>query len=256
MNEVSLFSGAGGGLLATKWLLGWTTIGYVEFNDYCQRVLAQRIRDGLLDDAPIFGNIETFISEGYAEAYQGMVDVITAGFPCQPFSLGDGKIRKKEKDSRNKWPETIESICIIRPQYVVLENVTGLLSVDYIRRIFGDLAESGFDCAWRCLSAAEMEAPHFRDRIWIVAKRQDVAHPRCHDGGKGFNPTPQVSFGKRWPQNISKRYGKSKIWDEKTEARIARTPYVLANRVDRLAAIGNGQIPAVAAKAWKILTST
>ena len=86
MNELSLFSGAGGGLLGTM-LLGFRPIGYVEWDDYCQRVLAARIRDGFLSDAPIFGDIKTFISDGYAASYTGLVDVITAGFPCQPFSV-------------------------------------------------------------------------------------------------------------------------------------------------------------------------
>jgi len=80
LRELSLFSGIGGGLLGTK-LLGWRAIGYVEFNPYCQQVLQQRIRDGYLDDAPIFGDITEFIEEGYAEAYAGYTDVITAGFP-------------------------------------------------------------------------------------------------------------------------------------------------------------------------------
>lgn len=74
MRELSLFSGAGGGLLASKHLLGWTTVGYVEIEEYPQKVVAQRIKDGLLDAAPIFGDIKRFISEGYAESYKGMVD--------------------------------------------------------------------------------------------------------------------------------------------------------------------------------------
>ena len=85
MNELSLFSGGGGGLLGTM-LLGWRPIGYVEWNDYCQRIIAARIRDGYLPDAPIFSDIRAFIRDGYAASYQGMVDVITGGFPCQPFS--------------------------------------------------------------------------------------------------------------------------------------------------------------------------
>lgn len=80
LKELSLFSGAGGGLLSSR-LLGWRTIGYVEFDEYCQRVLQARIRDGMLDDAPIFGDIRKFIEEGHAEAYAGNVDVISAGFP-------------------------------------------------------------------------------------------------------------------------------------------------------------------------------
>ena len=86
MKELSLFSGAGGGVLGTK-LLGWEAIGYVEYNEYCQQVIAQRIEDGFLDEAPIFSDVRAFLSEGYAESYQGMVDVVTAGFPCQPFSI-------------------------------------------------------------------------------------------------------------------------------------------------------------------------
>ena len=81
MRELSLFTGAGGGLLGTK-LLGWRPVGYVENSEYCQRVIAARIRDGFLEEAPIFGDIRAFIGEGYAESYQGMVDVLSAGFPC------------------------------------------------------------------------------------------------------------------------------------------------------------------------------
>ena len=85
MRELSLFSGAGGGLLGTKHLLGWTTIGYVEWEDYCQKVLAQRIKDGWLDEAPIFGDIRAF-NDKWAERYRGLVDVISAGNTkdCQP----------------------------------------------------------------------------------------------------------------------------------------------------------------------------
>ena len=77
VRELSLFSGAGGGLLGTH-LMGWEPVGYVEYDDYCQRVIKARIEDGILRDAPIFGDIRAFISEGYADAYQGMVVVRAA----------------------------------------------------------------------------------------------------------------------------------------------------------------------------------
>ena len=86
MNELSLFTGGGGGIYGSR-LLGWRTLGYVEFNPYCQKIIAQRIEDGIFDRAPIFGDIRKFICEGHADSYKGMVDVITAGFPCQPFSI-------------------------------------------------------------------------------------------------------------------------------------------------------------------------
>ena len=87
MNELSLFSGAGGGLLATQHLLGFNTIGYVEYDNYCQQVIAQRIKDGFLHNAPIFTDIRAFIDSGCAELYRGVTDVVAAGFPCQPFSV-------------------------------------------------------------------------------------------------------------------------------------------------------------------------
>ena len=172
LNELSLFSGAGGGLLATKHLFGWNTIGYVEFNEYCQAILAQRIEDGYLDPAPIFGDIRKFNSEGYAEAYKGMVDVITAGFPCQPFSVA-GK-QKGESDERNMWPETWNTIRIIRPKYVLLENVPGLLNHGYIWTIYGNLTEGGYDMRWAIISAKDVGAPHLRKRWWCVAKSNSL----------------------------------------------------------------------------------
>ncbi len=167
MKELSLFSGSGGGLLGTHHLLGWNTIGYVEYDDYCQKVIAQRIKDGLLDQAPIFGDIKTFISDGYAEGYKGMVDIITAGFPCQPFSVA-GK-RRGAEDERNMWPATRDTIRIVRPRYALLENVPGLLATGYCTEVFGNLAEIGYDARWTVLGAKDVGAPHKRERLWIVA---------------------------------------------------------------------------------------
>lgn len=170
MRELSLFTGAGGGVLGTH-LLGWIPKGYVEIDEYCQRVIRQRIDDGLLADAPIFGDIRAFIREGFAGAYQGMVDVVSAGFPCQPFSTA-GR-RKGADDNRNLWPETLEVIRQVRPRYCLLENVRGLLSSGYFPEILKGLAESGYDARWRVLSAAEVGAPHKRERLWIVAHTLD-----------------------------------------------------------------------------------
>tara|TARA_R110000787_G_scaffold257683_1_gene362887 strand:+ start:10631 stop:11032 length:402 start_codon:yes stop_codon:yes gene_type:complete len=99
LRELSLFSGAGGGVLGSK-ILGWKTVGYVEWEDYCQKIIAQRIKDGIFDNAPIFGDVRTFTSEGYARKYRGMVDVVSGGFPCQPFSVAGA--RKAGDDSRDR----------------------------------------------------------------------------------------------------------------------------------------------------------
>ena len=279
MRELSLFTGAGGGVLGSK-LLGWETIGYVEYENYCQKVIKQRIADGILDATPIFGDIRKFISEGYAKAYQGMVDVITAGFPCQPFSVAGKNLG--EDDPRNMWPQTIEVIRLVRPRYALLENVAGLLAHEYIRRIFGDLVESGYDCRWRVLSAAEVGAPHKRDRLWILAdsKRMRQLQPKgCEqDKRRRFSNGSQDVANtngrkcKTWEQareqenreknktGMDNRFIRSsdirtpRWWS--TEPNVGRVAHGVAYRVDRLKAIGNGQVSAVVATAWRLLNAS
>ena len=312
MNELSLFTGVGGGVLGSK-LLGWKTIGYVEINDYCQKIIKQRIKDCILEPAPIFGDIRAFISEGFAASYTGMVDVISAGFPCQPFSVA-GK-QQGEDDPRNMWPETIECIRIIRPRFAFMENVPGLLAHPYARRIFGDLAESGYDAKWRVLSAAEVGAPHQRDRLWIVAnsrhgERRDIgiiekrnytaevrprnnhtlirpskqsedvadATSREDDGRERGNLVKETSRRKSINTTINPcrkdvsdsdnqrlkeqcireplqeklaGTGRGGWWE--SEPAVGRVAHGVPSRVDRLKALGNGQVPAVAATAWRLL---
>ena len=167
MNELSLFTGAGGGLLASKYMLGFKTVGYVEFEGYPQRVLQQRIKDGFLDYAPIYGDIRAFIDYGYAKAYQGMVDVVTGGFPCQPHSVA-GKGLGAD-DPRDMWPATCRVIGITRPKKAFLENVAGLISSGYIGNVLKDLSEIGYDAKWQTLSAKEVGACHKRERLWLLA---------------------------------------------------------------------------------------
>ena len=181
MRELSLFSGGGGGVYGSK-LLGWQTVGYVEFTEYPQKIIAQRIKDGIFDEAPIFSDVRAFVSEGYARSYQGMVDVVSGGFPCQPFSVA-GK-RAGSDDSRDMWPATMEVIKIVRPSYVYLENVPGLLSaamddesgrlVHYFGAILRDLAEGGYDCRWGVLGADDVGARHHRKRLWIRGVSTDT----------------------------------------------------------------------------------
>ena len=180
MNYLSLFSGVGGGDLAFQHLIKpkWRCVGYVEFEKYCQDVIRQRQEDGLLDCAPIFGDIREFNRE-YAKEYTGMVDLITGGFPCQPFSVA-GK-QAGEDDARNMWPATIETIRIVRPKFAFLENVPGLLSsksgldeitgrpISYCATIFRDLAEAGYDARWTVMGADDVGARHRRKRLWILA---------------------------------------------------------------------------------------
>lgn len=169
--ELSLFSGAGGGLLASH-LYGHRVVCYVERDRLSQRVIQARIRDGYLDDAPIWDDVTTFDGQ----PWRGLVDVVSAGFPCQPFSLAGAGAG--EGDERNLWPDTLRILREVRPRVALLENVPGLLAPrrdgagrreSYFGTILGELAASGYDARWLCLPAAAVGANHIRNRVWIAA---------------------------------------------------------------------------------------
>lgn len=250
MNELALFAGAGGGLLGGK-LMGWRTVCYVERNAYCLRVLQARIRDGLLDDAPIWDDIKTFDGQPWT----GSVDIITAGFPCQPFSTA-GYMRAG-MDERNLWPETIRVIKEVRPQWCLLENVAGLLAGrhGYFGQILRDLAESGFDARWDCIPASAVGAPHHRNRLWILAHAAVAdAHQalEARSGSPAGGELLQVP-----PDHGSDLRGglpRADAWFA-SEPGMARIDHGVAHRMDRVRAIGNGQVPAVVRAAWHTLTS-
>ena len=223
-------------------LLGWHPIGYVEWDDYCQRVIAARIRDGILPDAPIFGDIKTFISEGYAESYQGLVDVITGGFPCQDISCA-GKGAGIEGERSGLWKEMATTIRIIRPSYVFVEN-SPMLTTRGLGTILRDLAEMGFDARWGCVSAANVGAPFKRERIFIVA---------FSDGGHGKEG--MGSFQNREGKVQQRAYFKMlrDLWIQTIDSNAGKHNGD-SNYLDRGRAVGNMQVPIVAATAWRILT--
>ena len=246
MNELSLFSGAGGGLLASKYLLGWRTLGYVEWEDYPQRVLAQRIEDGLLDEAPIYGDIRTFISEGYAEQYRGMVDVISGGPPCQPFSAAGKQLGAD--DPRNMWPATCDVIDIVKPPFVFLENVAGIISCGYIGNILKGLAEIGYNAKWISLGGAVTGSVSNGERFWLVASKADRSVLESVDFQKYLTPYSEKSSRRQRSRAIRAALSQGGY------ARVKLNPDEVAQGMEQLKAIGNGQDPIVAATAWQILT--
>ncbi len=272
MNELALFAGIGGGVLGGR-LLGWRTVCYVENDAYCIEVLKARIREGCLCDAPIWDDIKTFDGKPWAG-----LDVITAGFPCQPFSVA-GK-QKAERDDRNLWPETIRIIRVVRPRYAFLENVPGLLSRShgYFGRILGDLAESGYDARWRIVSAGDAGAPHLRKRLWILAYspgrgetateqhgQRDGLVESCEDVG---NADGQCLQGYRGGSKAGQGQGEqpsgktsAASWFSEdpakgpVESRVGRLADGTPDRMERQRVIGNAQVPAVARLAWNLLIS-
>lgn len=233
LRELALFAGAGGGLWATKWLLGFKTVCYVEIDEYCQRVLQARIKEGHFDDAPIWDDIRTFDGR----PWRGRVDIITAGFPCQPFSVA-GK-QQGSGDPRNLWPETFRVLCEVRPRAALLENVPGLLSGvhGYFGRILGDLVEAGFNAEWCVLGASAVGAPHRRRyRLWVLAYPNSL---------RELQPEGREPYKRR-------RIGNCSWWA--AEPTVDRVAYGVANGVNRIRALANGQIPAMVARAWRLLT--
>ena len=245
MNELSLFTGAGGGLLGTH-LLGWKAIGYVEWNEYCQQVIRARIDDGILPVAPIFTDVREFVQSGAAREYRGFADVVSGGFPCQPFSVA-GK-QQGAADPRNMWPATIDVIRAVRPKYAFLENVPAILSSGYFGTVIGDLAESGYDCRWCVLGGANVGEVIDGKRLWIVASSTHGARLEGLDIYKFAITGTEESFRRKFTRAVGA------MLQPDDYARIKRGSDELAAGMDRLKAIGNGQVPAVAAAAWRLLT--
>ncbi len=151
LRELSLFSGYGGFSLGLKLAgLEVQTVGYCEIEPYCQEIIKARIKDGHLDDAPIFPDIRAFDGA----QYRGLVDIVTGGFPCQPHSVA-GK-RAGALDSRNLWPDTLRVIGDVGPAIAILENVPGILANGYAGTVVGQLAEAGYDCTWDIVSARDV----------------------------------------------------------------------------------------------------
>jgi DNA (cytosine-5)-methyltransferase 1 len=265
MNELALFAGAGGGILGGK-LLGWRTVCAVEWEPYAACVLASRQNDGLLPHFPIWDDVQTFDGK----PWRGIVDVISGGFPCQDISAaGKGAGIKGERSGM--WSHMARIIGEVRPKYVFVEN-SPMLTTRGIDRVLGDLAEMGFDARWGIISAADVGAPHLRKRIWIVAYSKSTGLERFRpiarekeiteswNNGSLADTEDKGNVWRQWVMGFAeqehdstggKANGCGEWW--KTEPNVGRVADGVAARVDRLKAIGNGQVPLCAATAWRIL---
>jgi DNA (cytosine-5)-methyltransferase 1 len=245
MNELALFAGAGGGILGGK-LLGWRTVCAVEWEQYPACVLAARQNDGLLPPFPIWDDVQTFDGK----PWRGIVDVVSGGFPCQDISV-TGRGGGITGSRSSMWKEMARIIGEVRPKYAFVEN-SPMLTSRGLGTVLADLSEMGFNAEWGVLSAADVGANHKRERIWIVAKvsNTDSMGWEARNNGKlETNKTIRTS------STISVESG-IKGFDRnswKTEPDICRVVNGVSNAVDRLKALGNGQVPLCAATAWKLL---
>lgn len=176
----SLFSGIGGFDLAAQWM-GWENVFHVERDPFCRQVLAHHF-----PESQSFDDVKAFD----ATPFRGRLRVLSGGFPCQPFSAA-GK-RAGTSDDRYLWPEMFRIIREARPTYVVAENVRGLISWNdglVLDTVCADLEGEGYEVCPVVLPASSVNAPHRRDRIWIVAhtKKTDSKQPvHTRSGGVGF----------------------------------------------------------------------
>ncbi|MCP4599221.1 MAG: DNA cytosine methyltransferase [Proteobacteria bacterium] len=258
MKELSLFSGAGGGLLGSL-LLGWETVGYVEFNDNCQQIISQRIENGILHRAPIFGDIKAFLSEGYAESYKGMVDIISGGFPCQDISSAGGGKGLDEGERSGLWREMADVVRQVKPRYVFVEN-SPMLTIRGLGTVLRDLAEMGYDARWGCLSSENTGAIHKRERIWIVAdsfkkpRSEFPWRPNKELGDMG-NDIEIGSFIDWYLEELERQGAKRETQGtDSLPSYLCRIPNAMAPELDELKAIGNGQDPICMVAAFRLLS--
>lgn len=220
MRELALFSGGGGGLLASR-LLGWRTVCAVEINQRCREVLLARQKDGVLEDFPIYEDVRSFDGK----SWRGHVEVVSGGFPCQPFSSA----ARGRNVAVDLWPDMLRIIDEVRPGYVFAENV----GRDPIARAAADLHRLGFACRFGRLSAADVVAPHRRERYWLRGDAYGKSEP----------------VGAQHDEVARLLAASSNVWSSESRRHI-RMADGLAGDMGRARAAGNGQVPLVAAIAW------
>lgn len=296
---LSLCSGIGGIDLALRLSVpGSRVVCYVEREAYAASVLAARMESGDLDAAPVWSDLRSF--DGHP--WRGLVDGITAGYPCQPFSVA-GR-RSGEQDPRHLWPDIRRILGEVRPRWIFAENVPGHLDLGFAE-VLADLASLGFAAAWGVFSAAGSGAPHLRRRLYWLAthgadtdadgdrrggrpgeqepepgsegatdpgeagKHGDDPHADGEElpgrresqsrEGEAHGPDPDAD-GQGLPQRQGQRsHAREELasafgagwWD--AEPAVGRVAHGLSSRVDRLRALGNAVVPAVAARAFRVL---
>lgn len=155
LNHLDLFTGIGGFALAARWM-GWETVGFVEIDEWCQSVLRKRFKN-----VPIYGDIKTTDFK----QFRGSVDIITGGFPCQPFSYAGS--REQKEDERYLWPEMYRVVREVKPKYVIAENVSGI--ADLVDEICSDLENAGYKVEPVSIEASCIGSDNLRERYWFVA---------------------------------------------------------------------------------------
>lgn len=184
MKHGSLFSGIGGFDLAAEWM-GWENVFHCEWNEFGQKILKYYWPGA---------DSYTDITKTDFTKYANKIDILTGGFPCQPFSLA-GK-RKGADDERYLWHEMLRAIREIKPKWVIAENVFGITNIDgglVFEQVCLDLEAEGYEVQPFIIPAASKNAPHRRDRCWFIA--QNPLHSGCLHGESNQERAEVRKFG-------------------------------------------------------------
>lgn len=214
----SLFSGIGGFDLGLERTGRFEIVWQCEVDEFCSSVLTKH-----WPDVRRYGDVATISGQAIRP------DVLCGGFPCQPVSTAN-PARRGRDDERWLWPEFLECIRSMGPQYVIVENVRGLLQ-EGLFEVLGSLASIGYDAEWDCISASALGAPHVRDRVFLVAYPGSV--------GRQWRSI----FDKIPRQVEALRCGQTHGWPWAAESRPLGVAYGVPKRVDRLKSLGNAVVP-------------
>jgi len=220
MRHGSLFTGIGGFDLAAEWM-GWENVFQVEWDGFCQKVLAKN-----------FPNVKRYgdIKEFDGTKYRGLIDIISGGFPCQPFSHA-GK-RKGKSDDRYLWPEMLRVIREIKPSFIVGENVGGLISMENgktLDKILFDLGNEGYATEQFIIPACATGAWHRRDRIWIFAYSINSTDRT----NRGQGREEEVIQGKYREKGLSREFSGTGEQIHVTNSNGTRGTRIPANEINR-----------------------
>jgi len=240
------------------------TVAVLEIEAFAAANLVAKMETGQLVPAPVWTDLKTLP----AHCFRERIDVLTGGYPCQPFSAA-GK-RQGTEDPRHLWPFIYDHIRTIRPVRCFFENVEGHISLG-LREVVADLESLGYQTAWGIFSAAGVGAPHQRKRVYILAHanfqrlQRRVQRGRADPEGRQEQKIrPSTERGDQRQRDgrgsgspvsgLGRGFDGPASWMDGTwEVGVERVTSSQNHRVDRLRLLGNGVVPDVAAKAWIVL---
>lgn len=246
MNGLALCAGYGGLELGIESFFdGYRTVCYVEGGLYPAAEIVKKMEKGWMDEAPIWSNVRTFDGS----SWRGTVDIISGGFPCQPYSTAGKELGTA--DPRDLWPDVARIVGEVLPEYIFFENVPGIVKWR-LDSIILDLHQVGYDCSWCVLGAVDAGAPHRRNR-WFLFGVRNAADTSGFGRTKNEPHPPWEKPNFVGCGNQKKWGGRFQTWWE-VEPSMGRLVNGCAQCVDNLRLLGNGVVPQQAHLALKILT--